>query len=145
LARLLAIGAEPASDGEAQVLSGVSADGVEPSSYDGPAGSHPDIQTRAIGDLLLDPDTDIAELTSLKQYAKGLSKQDGPELSRQVAVTVYYSAVAAALAHHGRKITNLSYGALETAMTKLIEADWIALDIADLLARARRICQDSSG
>ena len=141
LARILAIGAD-AGGGEGEVLPGVSADGLGPS-LPGDAGSpHPDIQTHAIGDLLLRPDTDLAELTSLKQYAKDLSRQDVPELSREVAITVYYAAIAAALVHHGRKIANFSYGELEAAFTRLIEAGWIAWDIADLLARARKICAE---
>ncbi|MBL7218973.1 MAG: hypothetical protein ISS69_02575 [Phycisphaerae bacterium] len=141
LAEILAIGAD-AGAGEGEVLPGVSADGLGPS-LPGDAGApHPDIQGRAIGDLLLHPDTDLAELTSLKQYAKDLSKQDGPELSREVAITVYYAAIAAALVHHDSKIANFSYGELDAAFTRLIEADWVAWDIADLLARARKICAD---
>ncbi|MDP6542726.1 MAG: hypothetical protein QGH60_01980 [Phycisphaerae bacterium] len=142
LARLLALGST--ADGEPQMLPGVSEDGLD-LPVSGEAGApHPDIQARAIGDLLLRPDTDLAELTSLKQYAKDLSRQDGPELSREVAITVYYAAIAAALMHHRRKIANFSYGELEAAFTRLIEADWVAWDIADLLARARKICQDNA-
>lgn len=141
LARILAIG-EDADSAELQVLPGVSADGLDPLPSGDRDASHPDIGGHAIGDLLLRADTDLAELTELKQYAKDLSRQDGPELSREVAITVYYTAVAAAIVHHQQKIANFTYGELEAAFTRLIEADWVAWDIADLLARARKTCQE---
>ncbi len=141
LARILAIGSDSDS-AKPQVLPGVSADGLDPPPSGHTAVPRLDIQGRAIGDLLLRADTDLAELSTLKQYAKDLSRQDGPELSREVAITVYYAAISAALVHHGRKIANFSYGELEAALTRLIEADWVAWDIADLLARARKICAD---
>jgi hypothetical protein len=96
---------------------------------------------KSLGDVLLDSNTELGVLEAIKNYTKALSKrwEEGPE--HAVAVSIYYAAIAAALLHHGRKITAISYAKLVCSIDMLIEAKWMDLRLAKLLADARDLCR----
>jgi len=99
----------------------------------------------SLNDVLLDSNTELGVLETIKDYTKTLSKrwEEGPE--HAVAVSVYYAAIAAALIHHDRKITAHSYEKLAGSIDVLVEAKWMDVRLAKLLADARDLCRRTEG
>jgi hypothetical protein len=101
--------------------------------------------TRSIGELLTDRRTDLATITAIKDYGKGLVHGRGEESALAAATAVYYAAIAAALVHHGRKITSYSHVRLVESFDRLIGRPWLTAEIDRLLSDARRLCDKESG
>ena len=160
MAQLLALGTEgphaapvPAaksSTAEAlrQLLATLSSvDGGETLSLDAvrPTGDRPPAAGRSIGELLADRRTDLATITAIKDYGKGLVHGRGEESALAAATAVYYAAIAAALVHHGRKITSYSHVRLVESFDRLIGRPWLTAEIDRLFSDARRLCDKESG
>ena len=101
--------------------------------------------TRSIGELLADRRTDLATITAIKDYGKGLVHGRGGESAMAAATAVYYAAIAAALVHHGRKITSYSHVRLVESFDRLIGRPWLTAEIDRLFSDARRLCDKESG
>ena len=96
---------------------------------------------RTIRDLLLNPQTHLVVVRTLKDYGKGLVRRAGSGAKETAATVIYYAAIASALVFHGRKITRHSYGTLYEAYTELGKKTWIPSELKDLFGRAHAICR----
>lgn len=97
---------------------------------------------KSLGEVLLDPKSDIGLLQAIKDYSKELSCSLISEAETTVAITIYYAALASSLLHHNKKITQYSYETLTQSFALLIEKKWMAPQLAKLFTRASNICQD---
>jgi hypothetical protein len=96
---------------------------------------------QTIGDLLLNPATDVAVIKAVKDYAKQLVRRLGPNSEQAPATAIYYAAIASALAFHRHKITQHSYEKLDKSFTELEQKPWVSLELKDLFNKARAACQ----
>lgn len=96
---------------------------------------------RTICDLLLNPQTHLVVIRTLKDYGKGLVRRAGSGAKETAATVIYYAAIASGLVFHGRKITRHSYGTLHEAYTELDRKSWIPSELKDLFGRAHAICR----
>ena len=64
-----------------------------------------------------------------------LSKAQGA-----AATTLYYGAIASALVHHRKKITQGSYQNLDESLALLGTKTWMVEELRELFSQARRIC-----
>lgn len=96
---------------------------------------------KSLGEVLLDSRCGIDLLLAVKDCAKKLSHALISEAKKAVAVTVYYSAVAAALVHHNKKITGHSYEKLDESFSMLASNAWMTPQLSSLFLRARDICR----
>lgn len=95
---------------------------------------------RALSQLLMNPQTDLAMVRTLKDYAKALSLSDAQGPEHTAAIAVYYAAIASALVFHGRKITRHSYETLRGAFSQLAEKNWLPREMKELFRRGREAC-----
>lgn len=96
---------------------------------------------QTIRDLVMNRETDLALLKSLKDYAKQLVRQDDSEGTRAAATVLYYSAIASALVFHRQKISQHSYQKLDKSFTELGEKLWVPPEMKELFKKARLICR----
>ena len=97
---------------------------------------------RAIGDLILDAETGIAELETLKDYGKQLVHHARTPPARAAATCLYYAAIAAALVRHRRKITEHSGRKLIDALADLEDRPWTPPELKGLFRAARGVCEE---
>ena len=97
---------------------------------------------KQLGEILLDPETDISLLRAIKDYSKEFSSTLVSKAEMAVAITIYYAALASALLHHDKKITQYSYERLGQYFTLLKEKKWITPELIDLFSQAHIICQN---
>lgn len=106
------------------------------------------LQGRRLGEVLLDPTTDLVVIREIKDYARRLADREvhrpnhGPEYA--VAVSVHYAAIAGALAFHRRKITSFSFKRLAEALEELAGKPWMTSELRDLLRRAGNISSEKA-
>ena len=93
-----------------------------------------------LGDLILDPQTKIALIRRIKDFAKDLGTTASGEIERDVALAIYFAALASALVHHNVKISRHTYDKLEQSFERLSTHDWISPDLSQLFKKARRRC-----
>ena len=96
---------------------------------------------RSLAQVLLDPQSEIDLLESVKNCSKELSSALESEAESALATTLYFAALACALVYHHQKITEMSGEKLAESFASLTEKKWIAPDLVELFSRARRICQ----
>lgn len=96
-----------------------------------------------IGDLLQDPEVEISVLRKVKNYNNKLSKSGESEIERDIAIVLYYGAIASALVFHNKKISRFSYKNLERSFSSLIDRSWVTIELVTLFTKAREICRDS--
>lgn len=98
---------------------------------------------RQLGEVLLDPQTDLAVIKEIKDYGRRLADREeyrpnrGPEYA--AAVAIYYGAIAAALVFHDEKITSFSFEKLTEALAEVAGKPWMTSELKDLLKRAGNI------
>jgi hypothetical protein len=97
---------------------------------------------KSLGEVLLDPKSDIGLLQAIKDYSKELSCSLVSEAETTVAITVYYAALASSLLHHNKKISQYSYETLSQSFALLTEKKWMAPQLVRLFTRASDVCQD---
>jgi len=100
---------------------------------------------RSLLDVLLSPHTDVGLLQAIKDCSKALSAGLDSRTEATLATTIYYAALASALAYHGRKISRYSYEALERSFATFAEKRWMCPELAGLFLRAGGICRDKRG
>ena len=98
---------------------------------------------RVLGDVLRDPATPLDVLATIKEQAKARSARTDREVEYQVAITIYYAAIAAALVFRDHKLSNSSRPALAESFHRLTREPWIGPDLADLFTRAARACEQN--
>lgn len=97
---------------------------------------------RTLGDVLLNPQTDVGLLQAIKDCSKRLSCALDSRAHTAIATVTYYAALASALVHHDKKISQYSYDTLERSFATLMLKKWIPPDLMRLFSRARGICHD---
>ncbi|MBL7220650.1 MAG: hypothetical protein ISS69_11095 [Phycisphaerae bacterium] len=100
--------------------------------------------TETLEKLLLGSKVDLATITALKSRGKFLVRGAKTEACYDIAVAVYYAAVASALVHFDRKISKLPNEDLDKAFGALIGRVWMTEGLRDLFERARAICREES-
>jgi hypothetical protein len=96
---------------------------------------------RTIRDLLLEPETHLVVIKTLKDYGKGLVRRAGPGAKETAATVIYYAAIANGLVFHGRKITRHSYRTLHEAYAELQRKALVPEELKDLFAKALAVCR----
>jgi hypothetical protein len=94
-----------------------------------------------LSEALLNPQSDIGLVQAIKDCSKTLSCTLDSRTETALARTVYFAAIAGALVHHDRKITQSSYQTLAESLATLIEKRWMAPELVELFSQARQICQ----
>jgi len=95
---------------------------------------------KAIGDLLMEPNSDLAAIKALKDHTKALVSSSEDDAEHAGATAIYYAAIAHALLFHGRKITGHSYGKLQEAFEKLAGKPWVPSEVKTLYRKASAVC-----
>jgi hypothetical protein len=99
---------------------------------------------RPLGDLLLSPTTDLAVLQAIKDHGKQLAIRPGcPAPEQETALAIYFGAIASALVFHSQKITSHTYESLDRSFGTLMGKPWISPQLAELFAKAQRVCHAS--
>lgn len=97
----------------------------------------------SIRNILLNPQTDIALIQKIKDYAKNLSKKGVSEVEKDTASTVYYAAIASALVYHDKRITKFSVENLQQTFSDLSKRNWVPSDLKKLFKEAEQYCQNN--
>lgn len=95
-----------------------------------------------ITELLSNPHTDISSIERMKRYSKELSSRAKSKIENEVATTIYYAAIAHALAYHNIKITRFSFKKLEASFTRLVKEKWIPKSLKALFKIAAKYCKE---
>jgi adenylate kinase len=94
-----------------------------------------------LGKLLQNPKTKTAILRKIKDFGKELGTSSKDELERDVALAIYFAAIAGALVFHNVKISEYSYEQLEQSFETLSKHDWIPSNLAGLYKKACKYCR----
>jgi hypothetical protein len=100
---------------------------------------------KSLGQVLLDPESDIGLLQAVKTYGKKLAYTVDSEAEDAIAITMYHAAIAKSLVYHCEKISTSSYDKLEQSFTMLIEKEWMTPELKEMFSKARSICQEKRG
>ena len=104
-------------------------------------GRAPHTLGRSLRELLLDPQSDTTILRAIKDHNKRLSAIVTSGSQTLITRILYYAAIAAALVHHGERITKYSWENLAERFSLLAQRTWIDDDIKGLFARAAEGCR----
>lgn len=100
-------------------------------------GETPRLEGKSLYELLLEPKTALHDLEAAKELAKRKVNNAQSQAEKEVAGVVYYTAIAAALAFHGEKITQHSDQQLRDSFESLASKKWILVELKDLFKTAR--------
>jgi hypothetical protein len=92
-------------------------------------------------DCLTNPKTNPAILRRIKNFAKNSGASSKDQTRGEVSKIVYFSAVAAALAFHGTRISRHSYRDLLNSFQLCSNQSWTPNDLTELFVKAKDICQ----
>ena len=98
------------------------------------------ISGRPLGHLLQSSETKIALIRRIKDFAKDLGAAAKDDIERDVALAVYFAAIANALVYHNVKISQYTYTELEHSFETLSEYDWTPPNLGKLLKKAQKYC-----
>jgi hypothetical protein len=96
---------------------------------------------RSLRDALLAPENDTTLLRVIKDQGKRLSGRVASGHENQIGITVYHAAIASALVHHGQKITQYAYEALEQHFSALAGQTWMVCELQALFTEAAKSCR----
>jgi len=92
--------------------------------------------------LLLDPKVDVLVLERIKDHAKERGIIAKSEVEREVALALYFAAIAAAILYHGTKISQHPWRDLEPSLKALSRQAWIPSDLLGLFTTAASYCKN---
>lgn len=93
-----------------------------------------------LGDLLQNPQTKTTLIRRIKDFAKESGVSANDEIERDVALAIYFAAIACALLFHNAKISEYSYKELEQSFKTLSKHDWLPPNLSRHFKKARRYC-----
>ena len=96
---------------------------------------------RPLGEVLLDSDTELDAIKSIKDYGKKLAARGDSQADHSAAIAIYFAAIASALLFHGEKITSYNYEYLVGSFGELIEGTWIPPELTRHFSKAQRLCK----
>lgn len=102
------------------------------------------LEGKSFGDLLKEPNTDIAAIEKIKEYSKKMVASAKSEAEHDAAAAIYYAAIASALVYHNKTITKFSYKNLRDSFSALSGQAWLNPDLAALFEEARKLCQEKT-
>ena len=102
----------------------------------------PLLPDQPLGEVLLDANTDLDTIESVKDYGKKLASGRDSQADHSAAVAIYFAAIASALLFYGEKITSYSYEHLREAFEELTEDAWIPAELARHFSKACSMCRD---
>jgi len=97
-----------------------------------------------LGNLLLDSKTKIAVIRRIKDFAKELGNSAKDRNERDVALAVYFAAIAGALVYHDVRISQYNFEQLKKSFEALAQHDWITPALEALYKDALKYCSDKS-
>lgn len=97
-----------------------------------------------LGKLLQNPKTKTTLLRRIKDFGKELGTSANNEIERDVALAIYYAAIAGALVFHNVKISEYSYKQLEQYFVTLSKHVWIPPSLAGLYKNAYKYCRQKA-
>ena len=101
-------------------------------------------RNEAVGEILQNSKSDIVVIRRIKGYYNKLSEHTDSKNECDVAVAIYYAAIACALVFHNEKISKFSYRRLERSFSSLISKSWISTELIKLFTEAHQLCQNPS-
>ena len=99
------------------------------------------LQGRALGEVILDEETELDILVEIKEYGKLLSTATESDVERDVGLTIYYGAIASAILFCNQTITSHSAGALADSFGTLVDKQWMNPKLARHFSKARKACR----
>jgi len=82
----------------------------------------------------------LAVVRAIRRYAKERAARRCSEAEHAAMTTIYFAAIANALAFHDVKVTTYSYESLRSSFAKLQAKHWMPEDLADLFDKATQRC-----
>lgn len=98
------------------------------------------ISGKPLGDLLQSPKTKIAQIRRIKDFAKELGTSTKDDVEHEVALAIYFAAIANALVYHNAKISQYSHAELKQSFVTLSDHDWIPPNFIQLFKEAQQYC-----
>lgn len=92
-------------------------------------------------ELLLAPETDIAALRRIKEYAKTMGKKAGTDVEKDAFLAVYLAAIAAAKLFHSDRITEHSDMDLTRFLEFFARQPWMPTILVGLFTEAAQCRQ----
>jgi hypothetical protein len=105
----------------------------------------PSLTERSLGQLLLDPATDLSIIKHIKSYTKAQAKAAVSTTEQEAATVAYYASLAHALVYYDTRITRLPFDALLENYNELIKNDWLEPGLMDLFKEAVGECKKQIG
>ena len=96
---------------------------------------------QSLCDVLTNSATDVGTLNTIKESAKKSASQG----ERQIAVAIYFAAIASALVFHHQKISTQPYPTLKLSFSELAEKPWMSRELAGLFEKACFFCEFKQG
>jgi len=90
----------------------------------------------SLGAMIMDPQTSVEVLTYIKDFAKESGSTARDKAERDVALAVYFAAIASALVCHGARISQHSGSRLRKAFEAWVERSWLPSDMRELFKKA---------
>ena len=99
------------------------------------------LRGKTLGDAILEEETDLQTVKMIKDYGKKLAGRKHSGIEHDIAVTIYFAAIASALLFHSKRITSYAYKDLARDFEMLMNKPWMAPEIATHLSRAKKRCR----
>lgn len=101
------------------------------------------LQGRALGEVILDKETELEVFVKIKEYGKALSIATESDVERDVGLAIYYAAIASAILFCSQMISSYSFEALAGAFGTLVEKHkrWMNPKLDRHFAKARKVCR----
>ena len=99
------------------------------------------ISGSSVRECLFNPETKASFLRHVKDYARDSGHSAYDKAQGEVAKVVYFAAIAAALLHHGVKISGHSYHDLKSSFGLCSQQNWIPNDLKEFFIKAKDICK----
>ena len=96
---------------------------------------------RSLGEVLLDRSTPLEVLEGIKRHSKRMARRRRDEAEHGAAVSVYYAAIASALAFHGEKISSQSWKDLARSFAALVRLSWMPEGMTRHFRTAQAACR----
>lgn len=97
-----------------------------------------------LGKLMQNPRIKTTLLRRIKDFGKELGASANDQIERDVALAIYYAAIAGALVYHNVKISEYSYKQLEQYFVTLSKHSWIPPNLVALYKKACKHCKQKS-
>jgi adenylate kinase len=95
----------------------------------------------SLGKLLQNSKTKTVLFRRIKDFGKDLGTSANDEIERDVALAIYYAAIAGALVFHNVKISEHTYKQLEKSFETLSKHVWIPPNLTGLYKKACNSCR----